>query len=81
MMAWASVRRGKMERAEAKRIDALLKKFGFNLELPVQLFDMLREARYDKKKFDDKIDVVLPEAVGRCVVEQITFKEFESMFL
>ena len=42
---------------------------------------MLREARYDKKKFDDKIDVVLPEAVGRCVVEQITFKEFESMFL
>jgi hypothetical protein len=24
---------------------------------------------------------VLPEAVGRCVVEQITFKEFESMFL
>ena len=81
MMAWASVRRGKMTRAEAKRIDNLLIKFGFNIELPVGLFDMLREARYDKKKFDDKIDVVLPEAVGSCVVEQITFKEFESMFL
>lgn len=81
MMAWASVRRGKMARAEAKRIDALLKKFGFNLELPVRLFDMLRETRFDKKKFDDKIDIVLPEAVGCCVVEQMTFKEFESMFL
>jgi 3-dehydroquinate synthase len=81
MMAWASVRRGLMTRSEANRIDALLKKFGFNIELPVDLFDMLREARYDKKKFDDKIDVVMPISVGNCVVEHITFKEFESMFL
>lgn len=81
MMAWASVRRGLMKRAEANRIDALLKKFGFDLELPVDLFKMLREARYDKKKCEDRIDVVMPVSVGNCVVEQITFKEFESMFL
>ena len=81
MMAWASVRRHLMTRAEAKRIDNLLKQYGFNLELPVGLFDMLREARFDKKKFDDKIDVVMPRAVGDCIVEQITFKQFESMFL
>lgn len=81
MMSWASVRRGMMKRNEAKRIDDLLRKFGFSLELPVGLFDMLREARFDKKKFDDSIDVVMPKSVGDCVVEQLTFKEFESMFL
>lgn len=81
MMAWASVRCGKMTSAEAQRIDALLKKFGFNLELPVELLEVLHEARYDKKKFDDKIDIVIPLAVGDCVVEHITFKEFEEMFL
>lgn len=81
MMAWASVRLGKMKRSEAMRIDALLKKFGFDITLPVGLFDMLREARYDKKKLDDKIDIVLPVAIGDCVIEQVTFKEFESMLL
>ena len=81
MMSWASVRRGMMKRNEARRIDDLLRKFGFSLELPVGLFDMLREARFDKKKFDDSIDVVMPKSVGDCVVEQLTFKEFESMFL
>jgi 3-dehydroquinate synthase len=81
MMAWASVRQGRMSCEEAQRIDALLKKFGFNLELPMDIFDILREARYDKKKMGDKIDVVMPLAVGDCVVEQIAFKEFESMFV
>ena len=81
MMAWASVRQGRMSCEEAQRIDARLKKFGFNLELPMDIFDILREARYDKKKMGDKIDVVMPLAVGDCVVEQIAFKEFESMFV
>ena len=80
-MSWVSGGRGKMKRAEAKRIDALLTKFGFNLDMPAGILEILREARYDKKKFDNKIDIVFPEAVGRCVVEQITFNEFESMFL
>lgn len=81
MMAWASVRRGKMSHAEARRIDNLLKKFGFNITLPVGLFDMLREAQHDKKKNEDKIEVVLPVTIGECVIEQVTFKEFESMLL
>lgn len=51
------------------------------MELPMDIFDILREARYDKKKMGDKIDVVMPLAVGDCVVEQISFKEFESMFV
>ena len=42
---------------------------------------MLREARHDKKKCDDRIDVVLPVTIGECVVERMTFKNFESMLL
>lgn len=79
-MAWASVRRGIMTPEDANRIDAVLQKFGFNLALPVDMAEVLQEARYDKKKCGDKIDIVLPETIGNCVIETMTFEDFEAMF-
>ena len=80
MMAWASVKRGRMTAEDANRIDAVLQKFGFNLTPPVDMEKILQEARYDKKKFGSRIEVVLPEAIGSCVVEPMTFENFEAMF-
>lgn len=80
LIAHASVRLGAMAKADAERIDNLLTRLGFNLELPVEEGDVLREVRYDKKKSDNLLRVVIPEAIGRCTVREMLFDDFERLF-
>jgi 3-dehydroquinate synthetase len=65
----------------AERIDALLQKLGFELKLPIPISAVLREVRYDKKKRDNILRVVLPESIGCCRVVDMPFDEFEKLFV
>lgn len=80
MIAHASAKLGMMLEGDAERVDALLVKLGFELELPVSLTNVLREVRYDKKKRDNILRVVLPESIGCCKVVDMPFDEFEELF-
>lgn len=80
LIAHAAVGYSVLKAADAKRIDNLLTKLGFSLESPVPIAEILREVRYDKKKYDDSLRAVMPEAIGRCRVVELKFEEFEKLF-
>lgn len=63
-----------------QRIDNLLKKIGFSLDMPVALSDVLREIRYDKKKSNNLIRIVLPERIGSCRIEEMPLGDIERNF-
>lgn len=80
MISRAAVRYGVMSANDAKRVDSLLVRFGFDLQLPVTLHNLLRETKLDKKKKDNILRVVLPETIGECRVVEMPFDEFEKLF-
>ena len=81
LIAHAAVRRGMMVEENASRIDSLLAKLGFDLRMPVNIADVLREVRHDKKKKDNVLRVVLPVKIGECRVTELSFVEFEKLFV
>ena len=80
LMAQCSVRRGIMAESEARRIEELFRRFDLVLEPPLAMAKILREVKYDKKKYGDRIRVVMPEAIGRCRIEDLSFEELENLF-
>lgn len=79
-IAHASVRCGMLASHDAERVDALLQSLGFCLTPPVSMTDVLREVKYDKKKRDNMLKVVMPVRIGECVVREMTFDEFGQLF-
>lgn len=79
-IAHASVRCGMLASYDAERVDALLQSLGFCLTPPVSMTDVLREVKYDKKKSDNMLKVVMPVRIGECVVREMTFDEFGQLF-
>ena len=75
-----SVRCGMLASHDAERVDALLESLGFCLTPPVSMTDVLREVKYDKKKSDNMLKVVMPVRIGECVVREMTFDEFGQLF-
>lgn len=69
-----------MTREDTARIDALLTKVGFKLEKPVAMTDILREVRYDKKKSDSLIRLVIPERIGSCRIMEVPLERVEEYF-
>jgi 3-dehydroquinate synthase len=65
---------------DMQRIDHLLVKIGFSLDMPVAMSDILREIRYDKKKSNNLLRIVLPESIGSCRIVEMPFEEVESSF-
>ena len=80
LIARMAERVGMLTSSEARRIEALIDAFGFERELPVPMADVMREIRYDKKKSDNSIRVVVPESIGSCKIVEMTFDEFEKLF-
>ena len=79
-IAHASVRCGMLAEDDARRIDTLLESLGFCLTPPVSMTDVLREVKYDKKKSDNMLKVVMPVRIGECLVREMTFDEFGQLF-
>lgn len=80
LIARAAARHGIFTEDDAKRIESLLQRLGFATTPPMALTNILREVRHDKKKRDNILRVVLPEAIGHCRVEEMPFDEFERLF-
>lgn len=72
---------GMLPREDMLRIDSLLEKIGFSLELPVPMSDILREMRFDKKKSNNLLRVVLPECIGSCRIVEMPLSELEKYFV
>lgn len=65
---------------DMQRIDNILTKIGFSLDMPVSITDILREIRYDKKKSDNILRLVLPETIGKCSIVELSFEKVEELF-
>ena len=80
LIAHAAVRCGMMVEENASRIDSVLAKLGFDLQIPVNIADVMREVKHDKKKIDNMLRVVFPVTIGECRVIEMSFVEFEQLF-
>lgn len=76
LMTQLSVEWGVMAWEEAHRIDMLLQRAGFVLELPVPMRDILAVVGKDKKSEGSYIHIVLPESIGSCRVDRMLQKDF-----
>ena len=76
-----SNRLGMLSAEDMERIDSLLRKMGFSIELPVPMADILKEMRYDKKKSNNVLRVVLPESIGSCRIAEMPLGELEKYFV
>ena len=64
----------------ASRIDGTLLQLGLKLDMPVTIAEVLREVKYDKKKNNNSIRLIVPRGIGECVVETLSFEELEKLF-
>lgn len=80
LVAHAAVRRGDLGEDVAERIDSVLMQLGLKLEMPVTMTEMLREVKYDKKKKNNTIRLVVPKRIGECAVVEMSFEELEQLF-
>ena len=80
LVAHAAVRCGMLGVDVAERIDRVLMQLGLSLELPVSITDVLHEVKYDKKKKDNSIRLIVPTKIGECVVKELSFEELEQLF-
>lgn len=71
---------GMLNDSDLQRIDNLLIKIGFSLDIPASITDVMREVRHDKKKSDNLLRLVFPEQIGSCRIVQMPFDEVESCF-
>lgn len=75
-----ATRQGLLSATDCERIEALLLKFGFDLELPIDMKELLKEISKDKKCEGKILNVVLPTAIGECIVQKIAISKFIKMF-
>ena len=80
LVAHAAVRRGDLCEDVAERIDRVLMQLGLKLEMPVTMTEMLREVKYDKKKKNNTIRLIVPKRIGECAVVEMSFEELEQLF-
>ena len=80
LVAHAAVRRGDLSEDVAKRIDSLLVALGLKLDMPVTITEMLREVKYDKKKKNNSIRLIVPVRIGECEIKELSFEELGQLF-
>lgn len=80
LVADAAVTAGLMPCEDRDRLAALLRKLGFDLELPVSMPTLLAAAAKDKKNKDGVLRVVFPLSIGACEVREITAEDFGRLF-
>ena len=80
LVAHAAVRRGDLGEDVSGRIDRVLMLLGLKLEMPVTMTEMLREVKYDKKKKNNTIRLIVPKRIGECAVVEMSFEELEQLF-
>lgn len=59
----------------------LLEKFHLPLTCDLDVFELLKAARSDKKRSGDSITLVLPKTVGECILKKTDFDELEQLVM
>ena len=80
MIAQVASAQNIMNEQDRQRVEKLLLSAGFSLESPVEIKDLLKAVKKDKKSEGENIHIVLPTAIGNCIVEHMPLKEFKAMF-
>ncbi len=78
MITRAARKRGYCPPAVAERIIAALTAGGLPIHAPFSPKELAEAALADKKRAGDTITLVLPQAIGHCVLEQISIAELEA---
>lgn len=80
LVAEAAARQGWLSMVERGRIIGLLERLGFRLESPVPLEKLLAAVGKDKKSDGNRLDLVIPRAVGCCEVMPIEKEALNTLF-
>lgn len=80
LVADAAVAAGWLDPSDRTRICHLLERFGFTLEAPVSLEQLLAEVGKDKKSDGSRIDLVIPRRIGQCEVMPIEKEALNRLF-
>ena len=80
LIADAACRRGVMDEQTRERIHSLLLRAGFTLTPPVEMPQLLKAVKKDKKAEGNDIYVVFPHAIAHCEVERMSVEEFKRLF-
>ena len=77
-IALFSAKSGWCDENVPQEIAAMLTLYGFPTEVPFSMSELYQILLQDKKRKGDSIDLVIPEAIGRCTLRRITLKELEE---
>ena len=80
LIADAACRRGVMDEQTRERIHSLLLRAGFTLAPPVEMPQLLKAVKKDKKAEGNDIYVVFPHTIAHCEVERMSVEEFKRLF-
>lgn len=80
MAAAISEQKGYLAGEDRKRIEKLLSDLGLPLQLSCPKEKLWEALRKDKKREGDRIHFVFLAALGRAVVEEVSFEELEKLF-
>lgn len=80
LIADAACRRGVMDEQTRERIHSLLLRAGFTLTPPIEMPQLLKAVKKDKKAEGNDIYVVFPHTIAHCEVERMSVEEFKRLF-
>ena len=80
MMARAAEKLGLAKEPFAARLEALLKKFGLPVSTGLPAKQLAEAAGADKKRRGDSITLVMPRAIGDCVLYTVKVEDLEDVF-
>ena len=75
MVARAAAKRGCLQAADCGRIEALVSAMGSDTRTGFAPADLADAIRSDKKVSGDSIDMVMPQAIGKCFVSKVPLAE------
>ena len=79
MAARAAVHLGICEQGTATRILWLLERFGLPIFTHYGVAELCSAALSDKKRSGDTVNLILPEAIGRCAIHPVPVSEQETI--
>ena len=74
----SALAQGLIEKSAATRILELLKRYGFETELPVERKQLLKAVEGDKKRKGKSIHLIYPIKIGDVVDKVVTFAELKT---
>ena len=75
-----SFSQGWCNKATRDEIIGILDMWGYDLEVPYSMEDMLDVIKVDKKRKGNQIDLIIPKEIGRCEIKRLDLEELESLF-